>query len=191
MQQDPIGDDIQKQFEDFAKRTHGVLKKFPLIAANEGKNFFQSRFRTQDWLDQTTQPWKKRKPSAKRNTGRAILTDTGRGKRSIRVIQADWGAVNVGIDDPQVKNYMGVHNNGFRGTVKVGEQMRISSRKVATRYGKSGRALKSGMKKIRGASYRVKAHTRKMNMPKRKFIGNSATLNRIIERQFIYQLNTI
>ena len=186
-----IGDNLEKQFNEFAKRTHGVLNKLPLLAANTGKNFFQDNFRRQAWVDNTTEPWKKRKASAKRNKGRAILTDTGRGKRSIRVVKADWSQVQVGITDKEVQAYMGAHNNGFRGNVTVPEHSRIASRKVATRFGKKGQALKKGRAKIRGASHQVKTHTRKVNLPKRRFIGNSAVLNRNINREFIYQLNTI
>lgn len=189
--QEDIGDNLQKQFEEFARKTKKTLDKLPLIAANTAKNFFQDNFRRQAWVDNTTEPWKKRKPGAKRDTGRAILTDTGRGKRSIRVISANWDNVTVGIDDPSVQKYMGAHNNGFRGTVNVGEHSRTASRKVATRYGKKGQALKKGRIKIRGASHQVKAHTRKVNVPRRRFIGNSAVLNRNINREFIYQLNTL
>lgn len=186
-----IGDDLGKQFEDFAQRTHTVLRKLPLIAANTAKTFFQGNFNRQSWTDNTTEPWKKRKPGSKRNKGRAILTDTGRGKRSIRVVKADWENVEVGITDANVQKYMGAHNNGFRGTVSVSNHPRIASRKVATRYRKDGKASKIGRRKIRGASHIVSAHTRKMNIPRRRFIGNSDVLNRNINREFIYLLNTI
>jgi phage gpG-like protein len=178
------GDNLQAQFEAFAKEALPALRKFPLLAANEGKNFFVSRFKAQNWIDHTTEPWKKRKPTASRNRGRATLTDTGNLKRSIRIISATWDHVEVGTD----AIYAGIHNNGFRGTVTVGEHSRVASRKVATRFGKKGQALKTGRLKIRGASHQVKSHQRKINMPKRQFIGNSQTLNKIINRIFVSKL---
>lgn len=182
-----IGDDFGKQFAAFTKKVGAVLKRFPLIAANAGKNFFQDRFRDQAWYDTKYEPWAKRKPGAERDKGRAILTDRGTLKREVRIKQADWGAVVVGDD---VK-YAGAHNNGFKGVVTVPEHSRIATRTVATRYNKNGKASKTGRKRIRGASHVVRTHTRKMDLPKRQFIGNSALLNRLINRDFVNQLKMI
>lgn len=190
------GDDFGKQFGELVKKAEKVLSKLPLIAANTGNNFFQGRFKEQAWADTTTQPWKRRKKGSKRDSGRAILTDTGRGKRSIRVLQADWSQVAVGINDPTVAVYMGAHNAGFRGTVQVHGFTRIATRKVGTKVlklkGRQRRERIGGRKvKIQGASHQVNAHSRKVNLPKRQFIGNSAVLNRQIEREFILQLKNI
>jgi hypothetical protein len=193
-----IGDDFQRQLKEYASKAEAVLKKLPLIAGNIAKNFFQDNFKREAWLGSTTsvQNWKKRKTGAKRDSGRAILTDTGRGKRSIRVIQADWSAVQVGIDDPTVQKYMGAHNNGFKGTIHVEGHARIASRKVGTKELKlrdRQRKVRIGGRKIkiRGSSHQVKPHSRKMNLPERRFIGNSEALNRDINREFINQLKTI
>lgn len=188
-----IGNDLGKQFEEFAQRTHGVLKRLPLIAANTGKNFFQARFNTQDWLANTRQPWRKRKDTAKRDKGRAILTDTGRLKRSIRVVRADWTDVIVGSNDVP---YAAANNDGFKGTVNISQHARIASRKVGTKElklkGKQRNIRLGGRKqKIRGASHVVKSYTRKVDLPKRQFIGNSQTLNRFIQRDFINELNKL
>lgn len=185
-------DDLGLQFEDLEKRAHSTLLKFPLLAANTGKNFFQQRFNAQNWIDNTTEPWRKRKKGAKRDTGRAILTDTGRLKRGTRIKQADWSAVIVGNDVP----YAEAHNSGFRGVVTVNEHTRVATRKVGTKElklkGRQRKARIGGRKvKIKGASHQVSSHTRKINLPKRQFIGNSAYLNRNINRVFIYELNKI
>jgi phage gpG-like protein len=183
-------EDLGQMFKRFVEEIEKKLKRLPMLIANEAKNFFQDRFKTQDWTDYNTQPWKRRKPGSKRNQGRAILTDTGRLKRSIRVIRADWGNVIVGTDVP----YAAVHNEGFNGTVTVKEQSRIASRKIGTRElklkGRQRRVRLGGRKvKIKGASHQVSSHTRKMNIPKRKFIGNSHVLNMKIDRLIIYELN--
>lgn len=180
-------DDFGKQFSDYVRRTEAKLRTFPLIAANVGKNFFQDRFRVQNWIGYTTEVWKSRSPATKRNKGRAILTDTGRLKRSIRIIKATWGIVQVGTD----VEYAGIHNEGFRGNVSIGEHSRIASRKRSTRFLKNGTASKNNMRKIRGSSHQVKSHTRKINMPRRRFIGDSPHLNRLIQREFISLLKSI
>lgn len=192
-----VGDDLGKQFERLAARAKTVLRKLPLIAGNRGKNFFQDRFRDQAWYDQTFSPWKKRKETAERNKGRAILTDSGTLKRSISVLQADWDNVIVGIpsSSPAAK-YAAAHNWGFTGTVSVHPYIRIASRKVGTKAlklkGRQMRVRIGGKKiKIQGASHGVKMHSRKMNIPQRQFIGNSALLNRLLQRDFVTQLKTI
>jgi phage gpG-like protein len=185
-------DDLARQFQQFVERTRKMMRALPVFVANEAKNFFQDRFKTQDWIDYNAEPWRRRKPSARRNKGRAILTDTGRLKRSIRVIIADWGMVKVGTDVP----YAGVHNDGFRGTVNVPEHSRVASRKVGTRalklQGRQTRERIGGRRvKIKGAGHQVKSHNRRMNMPRRRFIGNSHYLNMRIDRLIINQLNKI
>jgi hypothetical protein len=185
------GDDLAKQFEQFTGRTRQALTRLPLLVANEAKNFSLDRFKAQNWIDERTESWKKRKPGSKRDAGRNLLIDTGKGRRAIRIIRADWGLIRVGIDEPEIEKYMSVHNNGFRGIVQVKEQSRIASRKVATRFGKNGRGLKSGQIKIRGRGHQVKPHTRKVNIPQRRFIGNSHYLNLRINRTIINQLNKI
>lgn len=185
-------DDLVKQWEQFKRETEKVLRKLPVLIGNTAKNFFVDRFKSQDWVDTRTEPWKKRKANSPRNTGRAILTDTGRGKRAIRVLKANIGEVEVGIEGPE-KKYMGAHNKGFRGTVQVGAHSRIATRKVGTRVlklkGRQKRERIGGRKtKIRGASHQVKGFSRKMNLPKRQFIGNSHFLDRRIDRQIMSEL---
>lgn len=189
-------DDLGKQFEGFTRRVRAVLKPLPLLVANEGRNFFLDRFKTQDWVDYRTEPWKRRKSNAKRNKGRAILTDTGKGKRSIRILQSDWSGILVGINDPTIQKYMGAHNTGFRGVVTVGEHHRVASRMVGTRtlklIGRQKRLRVGGRKKkIMGKGHQVKSHQRHVNLPKRQFIGPSHYLNLRIDRLIIRQLNNI
>lgn len=166
-------DDLGKQMAEFEREAQQRLKHFPVIAASTAENFFKDRFRTQDWTDTTTEPWKKISDKAKRNKGRAILTDTGDLKRSIRIIKSDWSSVQVGTNLP----YAEKHNNGFRGI----EQVKSHNRKIKKAFGK----------RIKPKQVVVRSHARKVNMPQRKFIGNSVVLNNKIEREFILELNKI
>lgn len=182
-------DDIGKQFREFQKKVEAVLKRLPRLAASEAQNFFLDSFKRQAWIGDTTENWPKRKPGTKRNNGRALLVDTSRLKRSIRIKQADWNRIVIGSDVP----YAAVHNNGFRGTQQVGESSRTASRRVLTRYNKNGTASRArgATTRIRGAGHQVRAHTRKQNIPRRRFMGNSPYLNRLIDRAFIRELSKL
>lgn len=170
-------DDLGKQFEDFYNKTGKALKKFPVLAANEAVNIFQDSFNRQAFIGETTEVWKKRKSDSKKSQGRAILIKTGRLKRGVKRFKADWDSIIVGNDVP----YAGIHNDGFKGT----ESVRAFTRKLKARN------VSRGKKKIASGVGFVKAHTRKMNMPRRRFIGNSPFLNKRIERVFITELNKL
>lgn len=183
-------DDLGKQFKDFYSKTKRTLDKFPVLAASTAENFFHDSFNQQGWSGVTQEPWKKRKTDKnKHDSGRAILTKTGRLNRSIRRFKADWNGIIVGTNEP----YAGIHNDGFRGTEQVKQHFRIATRKVSTRYLKNGRAsrAKNAFKRIKSTGHEVKSHSRQMNMPRRRFIGNSPYLDKKIERVFINELNKI
>lgn len=61
-----------------AKELHRVVNQvIPKRAKDLGVQFFKSRFRAQGWLDESFQPWPKRKKADKKRPGRAILKDRG------------------------------------------------------------------------------------------------------------------
>ena len=177
--------DFGKQAKEFEKQVLATIQAFPKQAGIEAVNFAMINFRQKAYNGNVFTPWKPRKKTAKRNDGRALLVDTGRGRRSVRSI-ADKNGFAIVSDTP----YMKVHNEGFRGVVTVPEHARVASRKVSTRYLKNGKAStsKSSLKKIRGASHSVKAHTKRMNIPQRQFIGDSPYLMAKLERTLTSQL---
>jgi len=172
-------DDLGKQFIDFKRKAEQSLRKFPLLAANEAQNFFLDSFKRQAWIGQTTEVWKSRKPSKKRE-GAALLVKSGRMKRGTRIKRADWNSTIVANDTP----YAGVHNEGFRGVYT-----RTASRRVKTK----GSYKRMGDEKKRATKTRIMGVTHKVhqNMPRRRFMGNSPYLNRNIDRIFILQLSKI
>lgn len=175
-----MSNDLGKDFRAFQQKVAQSLRKFPVLAAAEAQNFFLDSFKRQAWIGDTTEIWAKRKPNAKRNNGRALLVDTGRLKRSIRIKRADWNNVIIASDVP----YAGVHNDGFRGTYE-----RTATRKVKVRgsYGKLGdEKRKSKRIALRGATHKVH-----QNIPRRRFMGNSPFLNKRIDRVFIRELMKI
>lgn len=140
-------------------RFKSVLIRLPVIVGNIAVNFTLDNFRRQAFLGHTLEPWAKRKGGWKkdRRPNRAILVNTGRLRRSIRIIRVSHYQVVIGSD---VK-YARAHNEGMR----IGHIQKVK-----------GHVRKNGSP--------VTAHTRNVdqNMPRRRFMGNSPYLNAAIKR---------
>lgn len=166
-----------------------VLIYAPGMLGNEALNFFQDSFRQQGWLGDRFTPWQKRKFDGKRK-GRAILVDTARLKRGNRIVSNSGGVVIIGND----AEYAKPHNDGFRGTVTqtVRSHKRKSTSKkltiVRTKSLKNRTNIQFG--KYQTGEHLVKQHTRTMrlNLPQRRFMGNSPyltkKLSRILQAEF-------
>lgn len=148
----------------------------PDIVGAEVVNFSKDRFTAQNWRGNTLVPWKQRAAGAKRNTGRAILIWSGRLRRSIRVTQKTSEMVAVGTDVP----YARAHNQGFKGVVQVKahDRNRYGKQQVGTgKFTSKGKERMKTVQTIKG-SVQVKAHTKKMNIPQRQYLGNSPWLTK-------------
>lgn len=158
-----------------------VLQYAPGMLGNDAVNFFLDSFKRQAWLGNNLQPWAKRRNNKGRNSGRAILVDTGRLRRSIRIIGVSAGAVTIGTDVPYAK----AHNEGFRGVVNVKEHTRNQYKKEKQATGKLTKTGKERMKTVQriSANHTVKAHTRKVNITQRQFMGESPYLTKILQRR--------
>ncbi len=161
-----------------------VLMYAPGLLGNEAVNFFTNSFRSQGWLGNRFEPWRKRRTDGKRK-GRAILVDSGRLRRATRITSNSGGVVKIGNDTP----YARLHNEGFRGTVSVKAHTRSKFNKSKIGSGKFTKKGKERMKTINtlSSTFQVKAHTKRMNMPQRKFMGESpyltAKLKRILQAE--------
>lgn len=167
-----------------------ALKNLPQKVGAQVVLFTKQRFREQAWVDTTTQPWAKRKPGAKRDKGRAILKDTGRLQRSVRVISVTPGSVVIGTDVP----YAQAHNEGFRGLQNVRSHTRNRYQRVTSGTGiysvkTRKERMQSSKQVVHGGEISVKAFTRHMNLPKRQFLGNSQALNNQVKRLIISEIN--
>ena len=159
------------------KRLSQLYRKFPEMAAIEAVNFSKERFVRKNWVDKTVTAWKARKPSPewhseaqKKAAARgSLMVKSGRLKRSIRKIKVTRNSVTIGTDVP----YAEPHNEGavINQTINV----RTHSRKR------------------KGRSETVKAHRRKrkITLPERRFIGESALLLRRVERMVQREINDI
>lgn len=157
-------------------------------------SFFKERFRQQNWIDHSTQPWPKRRAAGwgkRERKGRGLLIDTGRLRRSIRIVSSNGNRVVIGTNVP----YAQKHNEGFKG--KVTQQVKAHTRSK-TKFGvvkkrelKRSTSIDYGRVKI--GDSQVKAHSRSVNqnIPKRQFIGQSAALNKQVHRIFSAEINRI
>jgi phage gpG-like protein len=144
-------DILQKQFKN-------AMLRLPIVVGNEAVNFSLQNFRLQGFMGATFQPWAKRKKAwGKKQRNGAILISTGRLRRSIRVIRANYDQVVIGTNVPYAKAHNEGSQLGIIQTVK-------------------------GFSRKNGQS--VKEHTRRINqkIPRRQFIGNSPYLNARIKR---------
>lgn len=148
-------------FEQFDQR---MFVGVPNIIAETATEFYQDRFKTQEW-DKI--PWQPLKPSyaVKKGRGRGrILTASGLLQRSIRPSIVKPSQVRISAGNSKVP-YARIHNEGLRvkGLVKVKSHLNNNF------MGK-------------GKTVKIKAHTRNVDftMPKRQFMGHSKFLNALL-----------
>ena len=164
---------------DFDKKMAKVLSKAPRALGSIAVSFFKQSFRNQGFTNDTLEPWKPR--SGNKDNGRAILVKSGRLRNSIRIVKADTSVIIIGTDVPYAK----IHNRGYVGgvTVKAHHRTKISKVLVYNIKSKKGRTVKTDT----GRS-QIQSFTRRIRMPKRQFMGNSAQLNKLIKQWFVSQL---
>lgn len=156
---------------DFIIKLNKLSKALDIIPSKMGAEavrFSKERFQQQNWVDNNTESWKKRKPQqeTKQRKGRGILTDSARLRRSIRKVAQTKNYIVIGTDVP----YAQIHNEG--GRFRATQRVKAHERKTHKRNGVSIKAHK-----VNGFS-----RTINVNMPKRQFLGNSAILAKRIDR---------
>jgi len=153
--------------------------------------FFKDRFSAQAWTDESASPWAARKPGSKRNKGRAILINSGRLRNSIHILYTTADSSTVGTEVP----YAEIHNEGFNGVEQVSGFTRKKFKK-STVFStevfniKSRKGRKSTIKSVSGET-EVKPFSRQMNMPQRRFIGESKLLVHKLEQMITIELKKI
>lgn len=151
-----------------------VKQQLPAVLGTIAVNYFTDSFRRQGWRDFNIVPWAKRKASAKNNRGRAILVRSARLRNSIRLQQATWARTTVATSVP----YATAHNEGYTGTVQVrGHKRHIYTKHKEAYTTRKGTTRNRTARKAAG-EYDVKAHSRKMSLPQRQFMGDSEVMNR-------------
>jgi phage gpG-like protein len=162
----------------------------------------KDRFKYQNWIDTYPVAWQRRskkkqwtnKGKATNNNGRALLVQSGRLRRSIRIVNTTAQSVTIGSDVP----YAAAHNNGLRMrfTQHVNAFVRMNTKNdvtgiVSKKEGKKSTRIRFG--KMASGISNVKEHNRAMNykMPERRFMGESKFLNMQIVRLISATINKI
>ena len=157
---------MSKSFAAIVDDVTRAINAMPARVGTCAVNFSKQRFVQQNWHDTTPEPWKPRsrtRRGGERRQSGAILVDSGRLKRSIRVVSADSNRVIIGTDVP----YAEIHNEGLDGEVSVHKHSRRSRK---------------------GRLHIVKAHKRRVHMPQRRFLGESQALATQLEELMIKEL---
>lgn len=171
---------MEENAEKINKTFRRFLKQTPTRVGGISVKFYKDRFVRGGWIDTSFQKWrprKKRDRNERRRGNRALLVQSGRLKRSIRVLAKNEKSVRVGTD----VEYAKAHNEGDTSTSN--ETVRTHTRRAHSRRNRSGRRGD-----VKGST--VKSHNRKTkrNLPKRQFMGRSKFLNRRIEKTLKHQL---
>ncbi len=133
--------------------------------------FTEQRFREQGWAGTVMQPWQARKNNT--DPGRAILIKSGALRRSVYVVAKTEDNVTIGSDLPYAK----IHNEG-------GDIKHYARSEVFVRNRKEGRFVK-GTTPGHGFSY----GENNMQMPQRRFMGDSPYLRLQIRRLITLEIN--
>lgn len=185
-----ITQNITIPIKELQRRIESVALRLPIIAGRIAVKFALDNFKNQRFLGETLQPWRPRKNPNKwgqtppRNN-RKILVDTGRLRRSIRIVSSTHNMVTIGSDVPYAK----AHNEG----VRLGEIQKVSShtRKlngIATVQ--TIKTKRSRKVKVQVGENTVKAHTRKINqkIPARPFLKDSPYLREKLSRHIAAEI---
>lgn len=145
------------------RRLEQLKLDIPKLTGNEMVNFALDNIRKESFEGK---PWPKRKAGAVRDSGRNLLVDTGAGRRSIRVLRSTPAKTELTAND-----YMQAHNEGEQGTFSVRAHTRTR----------------------KGRSEQVSSHSRKMNLPERRFTGKSneqtSRIQKVITNRIIKALS--
>lgn len=156
--------DVEKKIKQIEANLKELLNKAPRAIGTMAASHFRDNFAKQGFDDVTVRKWARRKYNGKNDGDRAILTKTGRLKRSVRLRSYSTERIVIGTNVP----YARYHNEGG-----------IMYRKP---YGR-----KTGKKRTyKGKEYDVKQHIRATSykLARRQFIGASASLNKKIDNWY-------
>lgn len=153
------------QFPDFEKMGRQLIRDAQTIAEVEMINFIMGNFEKQGFTDTGFTAWEKRKGNS--DPGRAILTDSAALRDSIKITESNPERVVASASAP----YAEIHNEGGQVNIPVTQRMK--------------KFFWYMYKKTKDDKWKGMALTKKTHfsfkMPRRQFMGNSASFNQHIE----------
>jgi len=163
---------LQKPLKDLEKGLIQILRDAPRAIGTMAASHFRDNFRKQGFDDNGVSPWAKRKKNKKGDDNRAVLIQSGRLMRSVRLRSYNTQRIVIGTSVP----YASYHNEG--GII----HRRPHGRSTGTyRFDRAGK-IHHRKSQVRATDYRL---------PRRQFIGNSASLNTKIDNWYIKRLSKL
>lgn len=150
---------LEYKLKSLEKSIKEIVNNAPRAVGSLAAKHFRENFTKQGFDDDGVRKWADRKSQRTKDKGRAILIKTGRLQRSIRVRRANTQEVVIGTNVP----YARYHNEGSIMHRKPHGRRRGIFH-IATRMERKTQVLR--------ADYRL---------PRRQFIGASASLNMKID----------
>ena len=181
-------EEFEKKMQEKAREVQNYANnRYPSVAGNIALRFINGNFRAQGFQGQSFERWKK--SSKSRGT---TLVDKGH-LRAANYYTTQPGQTTLKNNMPYAK----ANNEGFEGTVtvKTHSRNRYSKTKVGTgKFTKKGKERMQTLTSKSGES-NVKAHSRKVNIPKRQFMptneNDSPVLNNAITREVARDINNL
>lgn len=146
----------------FANFNHKLDTRVPKIVAESATSFYKERFETQnqDWDKVKWKPLSPKYAARKTKSKGRILYATSEMYKSIKPSMVTQHRVRISAGNEKVP-YAKIHNEGYRGVQYVKPHHNNNF------MGK-------------GKRVQIKGFSRRLYMPKRKFMGHSPYLNKII-----------
>lgn len=176
--------DYDLKVEDIEAKYVKLLKELPQRVSNLAVNDFKDNFRRQGYRSDGggITKWKKRKRSkSRRDETRAILVKTGKLRRGIQPAPQPMTARVINRVP-----YAAAHNEGSKETVNVKAHTRHRYAKLKVKLKGKNRTIKQ-----KSASYKVKAYSRKNNLPARPFMITTKPLLNEIQKYIDRNLDLI
>ena len=163
-----------------------ALTRFPTVAGNIALRFINGNFRAGGFQGQSFERWKK----GKKKSGTTLVV-TG-ALRAANYYTTQPGQITLKNSMPYAKQ----HNEGFEGTVTVKAHTRNKHRGDVLRQRYTNRRGNQATRTIKlTVAENVKAHSRKMKIPKRQFMptneNDSPVLNNAVQRQVARDINQL
>lgn len=148
-----------------------IIQEAPRAVGSIAVTHFKGNFRRQSF---DGVGWKKRVNNKGRNPGRPIMFKSGTLRDSIRIVRSSTAEIEVGTDVIYAK----IHNEG--GTINQAPRSETFTRNRHLKGKKKGLFKKGVEYGKQGFTYKA----RKINIPKRQFIGESVQLNKEVDHWY-------
>ena len=167
-------------FDTIIKKLESKKSSLPKILANSTKKFFLASWEKQGWDDNGITKWAPRKKN-KKAIGRAVLVKSGALRRAVNASlkSATFDSIKFSVDLPyaQIHNEGGVINKQSR-DIALRRRIDAKGNFIKQKTNINLHVIASSKHKRVGTTFHhIGSHS--INMPQRKYMGDSASLRKI------------